>query len=306
MKFFNQLIYMQWKKYWKQTFNIFSGTLLSIIIVFLWMVVRIQTLSLYDPYIFASSIAVISIRNGTQTFVTMVDEIDRFINIKTSYLTLKNRFISLFSIIIFNQIINLINILILLIIFLPFKEIRSSFNNINWSMTIGGYVLLIMTANVISYLLIMIIKKNEFVRIIIEINYFLGVYLVGLVVPYELVYNHKTLVVMSYFVWYRYATNIFCSGYINATNFDFEGNNIHVDFGYNNDNKIAWVVAALILVLIIIMIVIIKIIKHNKIKSVNKRNYKYMKKQLFDFYNSFNTKKELEAFLKKQAGDKNE
>ncbi|ATX71563.1 ABC transporter permease [Spiroplasma clarkii] len=306
-KIFTHLFKIQWNNYWKDILNLFSGTILIVITLSIWMLIRSENGFLYDNYILGSCVGVVTVRTGMNNLSKNITNVNQIIKLE-SINSFRQRLQVYLSLFLFNHTINLINVAAVVGYATLFSRSIYIISNINWGMVIYAYFLILFTANLFALCLNLIFKNPELNEALMEFHYFTGVYLLGLVIPFYLIADHKLTLIASYFIFYRYSINIICAGWMNSKNFIIVNQDgSAVDLGYHENAWIPYVVSLLLVLVLGIIILSIIYIKHTKTKKRQLRRIMHRsKKYLQAKFKTMENKEELKKYLRAQEDQLNE
>ncbi|AGR41448.1 ABC transporter permease [Spiroplasma taiwanense] len=290
---FKSIWKIQWDNYKKDSFNIFSGWVITTITLVVWLAFKNSGSMTYDEFVLASAIGISGIRNCLFNFHKTLHDFKSTLFFERLFNTKISKTFIFGTMILFNQIMNSCVTLFLVGLSMLFPEQRQSIQSVNWFSFFLGFILLLLMSNLIAFILAFTIKKYEIAAVYGNIYYFGSVYLLGLGIPYSTLSSSQTIIIISFLFPQRYVLNIMDSGWIN----DFYMQN--ESFGYNGNFWIPYVVS---FILILVFLIILIFIFRRKFEYENKKYKRYSntKKHLAIIYSikRASTISELEEAMK--------
>jgi len=269
---FKTLWKLQMENYRKDIFNLFSGWIITIITLIVWLSFKDTSVGSnsikYDPFVVASAVGVSCIRNCLFNFIRTLNEFKAKNFFNKIFSTRVSKTFVFFSLIIFNHVINLLVSLIIVAIAMLYKDQRMSIQDVNWVMFISGYLLLVIMCNMIAFIVAFTIKKTEWALAIGNIYYYGAIFLLGLGIPYKLLAKNEFIIYISYIFPQRYALNIMDAGWINSSNMSYP--DFDQGFGYGGHTWIPYLVSIILIMGSLILVTII----FNKSFEFENRKYK--------------------------------
>ncbi|WP_339020454.1 ABC transporter permease [Spiroplasma endosymbiont of Atherix ibis] len=269
---FKIIFSMQVSNYKKDLFVIFSGWIVTILTLFIWLAFKNAGTGAndkglrVDDFIVASAIGMSIIRNCLYNFVKTLFDFKSTLFFEKLFSTSISKTFIFFIIILFNQLVNILVAVFMFAISMIFVEQRVLLLNINWFIFLLGFFLMAISSNLLALVIVFVIKKVEWALVIANIFYFLPVFLLGLGVPWSLLENNKPIMILGFFLPQRYFLNIMASGWVG---------DIHMQknqFGYGGNYWIAYIVSIAIIVILTLIIIYIFI---KKFEYENKKFQKY-------------------------------
>ncbi len=218
-KSFKDLYILSLKTFVYSPLNMFLGVFLVIFTLFIWLLFKGN-----NPFLFSSAIGALIVRNGIHTFHRALSNnkntgFDQRINN-----TGLNGFIKPGANILANFTINFCIIFLLMgLTLIFFKDQRTLFSSVNWTMFITGTISLWLLCVLISYTIFMFVKSTVVGSIYVSLIYIFSYNLLGCAFPYEVVAKIKWLNFILYFLPQRYMLNVMQAGWVNAKNLVYEG-----------------------------------------------------------------------------------
>ncbi|AKU79492.1 hypothetical protein [Spiroplasma turonicum] len=246
-------LYLLWiKSFIFSPLNVFLGVILIIFTQFIWLAFKGS-----DPFIFASAIGSLIVRNSCHTFYRTINmsRITGFTS-RITY-TKANNYLSPLSHLAASFTINFIVSLIMLgltVIF--FKEQRTLLSNVNWFMFVSGSILLWLLSILMCYTVYIYYKNYTLGNIVVIIIYMFCYNFLGLAFPYQSIAKLEWLNILLYLLPQRYMMNVMQAGWVNATSLVYSSPNFpssSVDFKLTNYLWLPYLVTFLFIFLFFII-----------------------------------------------------
>ncbi|WP_338984608.1 hypothetical protein [Spiroplasma endosymbiont of Diplazon laetatorius] len=248
LRTFRDLYLLSLKTFVYSPINMFLGVFLVIFTLFIWLTFKSD-----NPFLFASAIGTLIVRNGVHTFHRTLSN-----NKNTGFIgrinnTGLNVFIRPAANILANFTINfVITLILMLLTIIFFNDQRSLFSGVNWAMFIFGAISLWLLSVIISYSIFIYVKSTITGTIYVSLIYLFSYNLLGCAFPYEVIAKISWLNIILYFLPQRYMLNVMQAGWVNATNLNYAGidGKYKVDFRLGENLAIPFAVTyAMILIL---------------------------------------------------------
>ncbi|ASP28020.1 ABC transporter permease [Spiroplasma corruscae] len=213
-KVFNRLYWLWIKSFIFSPLNMFLGVVIIIFTQFIWLSFKST-----DPFIFASALGSLIVRNGCHTFYRTIN-MSRITGF-TERLTYSkaNNYLRPISHLAASLTINfIVGLIMLTLTVIFFKEQRQLVKNVNWYMFISGAFLLWLLSILICYTVYIFYKNYMLGNIVVIIIFMLCYNLLGLAFPYQSIAKLEWLNLILYFLPQRYMMNVMQAGWVNATN----------------------------------------------------------------------------------------
>ncbi|AHI53113.1 ABC transporter permease [Spiroplasma culicicola] len=269
---FKQIWVLQFENYKKDIFNLFSGWIITLITLLVWLTFKEtgsdQGLN-YDKFVLASALGVCGIRNCLFNFIRTIYEYKNTQFFDKVFSSNISKSFVFFTMILFNQVANIIVTMVLFLIAMLYSDQRAAVVDVNWWLFLSGYLLLLIMSNAFAFIISFLTKKLEWAHVIGNVYYFGSVYLLGLGIPYNELQKIDAIIYISYIFPQRYVLNIMASGWINDPKMQ------EVDFGYHDQLWIPYLVA---LVIIAISFMILYFIFKHAFEFENRRYKQYINK----------------------------
>ncbi|WP_339020453.1 hypothetical protein [Spiroplasma endosymbiont of Atherix ibis] len=254
-KSFKNLYWLAIKTFIYSPINMFLGVFLVIFTLFIWLLFKAD-----NPFLFASAIGTLIIRNGIQTFHRTLANNKNTGFVQRISNTGLNGFIRALANILANFTINfIISILLMSLTLIFFKEQRNLFSNVNWSMFITGAFFLWLLSVLISYSIFIFVDSTTVGAIYASLIYIFAYNLLGCAFPYEVIARIKWLNFILYFLPQRYMMNVMQAGWVNAKKLVFEGigeNHLYkVDFRLGGNLTIPYLVTFAFIFLLLFFLI---------------------------------------------------
>ncbi|AOG60660.1 ABC transporter permease [Spiroplasma helicoides] len=295
------LFRMQLRNYLRDKFNLFSGWIITLITLVVWLSFRDTTDGglTYDPFVLAGAIGVCGIRNCLFNFAKTIHEFknrDFFNRLFSTNISKKFIF---FAIVSFNICANFVVTLVTFLIAMIYPEQRDTIKNVNWLLFLVGYFLLLLISNLMAFIIVFAAKKLEWVYTIGNIYYFGSVYLLGLGLPFNVIVTQQWLFYITYLFPQRYMLSIMEAGWINAPSFKYKSSaGSDISFGYGDHPWIPYV-ASILIVFVAAVIVFASFKKVFEFENRKWKKYKNKNKHLGIIYSISRTTslQELESLI---------
>ncbi|QEH62094.1 hypothetical protein SCHIN_v1c08990 [Spiroplasma chinense] len=270
---FKELWRLQLDNYKKDLFNLFSGWIITLITLVVWLSFKDTSESAglkQDNFVLASAIGVSCIRNCLFNFIRTIhdfknkDFFNRLFSTKIS-----KRFVFTLMIL-FNQVANLIVTILFFCVGMLYKDQRIKVADVNWLMFSIGYILLIIMCNLMAFIIAFTQKKLEWALVLGNITYFGAIFLLGLGIPYTTLSTVPWLMKLTFIIPQRYILNIMQAGWIDSP--DFTIPNHDTGFGYNEN---AWIPYVTSVVWILFLALLLAFISVRAFEYENRKYKKY-------------------------------
>ncbi|ASP28019.1 ABC transporter permease [Spiroplasma corruscae] len=273
-KIFKIILGIQFTNYRSDIFLIFSGWFITIITMVVWLAFKNAGQNIvYDSFILASAIGIGTIRNCLFNFIKTIHDFKTNLFFQRLFSTSLSKSLVFTSMILFNQLVNLVVTGILIMIAMAFEDQRELIKNVNWAVFFAGFFLLVFLSNVMAFIIGMSCKKIELAFVIGNLYYYGPVYLLGLGIPYSTLEKSEGVIISSFLFPQRYMLNIMASGWVNDPRMEVNS------FSYGGNFWIPYLVSV---ILILISIIILVKIFRNMFEDMNKKykNFSNTKKHL--------------------------
>ncbi|WP_338983665.1 ABC transporter permease [Spiroplasma endosymbiont of Othius punctulatus] len=271
MKSFNILFKMQWDHYRKDIVTITYGWAITFITLIVWLTFK-QTdpgLFNYDPFVLASAIGVGTVRNCTHGVTRVLFNFKNQGFMSRVYMTPVSKRNFIMSIILFNTLVNFVISVALFSFGMIYLDQRSILGNVNWPMFLLGYLMLVVTSLLISFLIVEFVKSQDKASFWGNIFFYVCVWFLGLGVPYTELSQYEFFTYITYLFPQKYALNIMQSGWIGSTNFQIqEGAN----FGYSGHEFLPYLLGSLMIVILSCTLIFIYSKKYHSTKYTSSNN----------------------------------
>ncbi|QHX36852.1 ABC transporter permease [Spiroplasma sp. BIUS-1] len=267
---FKLIFSMQFSNYKKDAFVIFSGWIITTLTLVIWLAFKNESTGseeiLPDAFILASAMGMSVIRNCLFNFVKTIYDYKNSLFFEKIFSTNISKTFVFSTIILFNQMINIIVAIFMFSVGMLFSDQRDYLVNVNWPIFLLGFFLLAISSNLIALIIVFTTKKYEWASVIANLFYFLPVFLLGLGIPWRLLEKNKFIMAIGFLLPQRYFLNIMASGW--SGDITMQKN----QFWYNGHFWIPYVVS---IIIIVISLLIIGYIFIKKFEFENKRFQKY-------------------------------
>ncbi|WP_338984609.1 ABC transporter permease [Spiroplasma endosymbiont of Diplazon laetatorius] len=272
---FKIIFSMQLSNYKKDAFVIFSGWIITTLTLIIWLAFKNapvgestegESIVKIDDFILASAIGISVIRNCLFNFVKTLYDFKHTLFFEKLFSTSISKTFVFGTIILFNQLVNIIVAIFMFAIGMLFANQRIYLGNINWFIFLLGFLLLSISSNLIALIIVFTTKKYEWASVIANLFYFLPVFLLGLGIPWNLLEENKFVMIIGFFLPQRYFLNIMASGWVGDIKMQEN------DFWYNGNFWIPYLVSFAIIVILIIALIFIFV---KKFEYENKKFQKY-------------------------------
>lgn len=275
LSIFKEIWNLQFENYKKDLYNIFSGWIITLVIMLVWLTFRDTSIK-SDPFVLASAIGVVGIRNCGFNFVRTIYKLKQTKFFTRIFSTNISKGFTFFIIILFNQATNLLISAVFFGIGMLYADQSAKVVDVNWAMFIAGYLLLALMSNLLGFIIGFTVKKLDIAITIACFYYFGAIYFLGLGFPWTTLAKYKGFTIASYFFPQRYALNIMAAGWINRPDMTV---NETVDFGFGHHPWIPYVVSVVIILLgILTMILLLK--KEYEFGNKQYKRYRTVQKHL--------------------------
>ncbi|QHX35637.1 hypothetical protein STIUS_v1c00820 [Spiroplasma sp. TIUS-1] len=234
MKSFNILFKMQFDHYRQDIVTITYGWTLTFLTLFIWLTFK-QTnpnAFAYDPFVLASAIGVGTIRNCIHATTRILFNYKNQGFLNKIYSTPISKWNFLASIILFNVLINFIITTLLFTTAMLYADQRNNLNDVNWGMFLIGYLMLVITCILFSFLIVEYVKTNDKASFWSNVFFYTCVWFLGLGVPISEISQYEFFTYLTYLFPQKYAINIMQAGWIGATDFQIGIVDGGANFGY--------------------------------------------------------------------------
>ncbi|AUM62839.1 ABC transporter permease [Spiroplasma monobiae] len=267
---FKLIFSMQWSNYKKDSYVIFSGWIITTLTLVIWLAFKNEGTGnaeiVPDDFILASAIGISVIRNCLFNLVKTTFDFKKTLFFEKLFSTSISKTFVFGTIILFNQIVNIIVAIFMFSIGMLFSQQRAYLSNVNWPVFIIGFILLAISSNLIAFIIVFTTKKFEWASVIANLFYFLPMFLLGLGIPWTLLEGNKFIMIIGFAIPQRYFLNIMASGWSGRVTMPEN------DFWYKGHFWIPYLMSILIIVVLIIILVYIFI---KKFEFENKKFQKY-------------------------------
>ncbi|AUB31866.1 hypothetical protein [Spiroplasma floricola] len=266
-KSFKDLYWLSIKTFVYSPINMFLGVFLVIFTLFIWLFFKGD-----NPFLFASAIGTLIVRNGVQTFHRTLANNKNTGFVQRINNTGLNGFVRPLANILANFTINfIISVFLMFLTLIFFKEQRNLFSNVNWWMFITGTFCLWLLSVLISYSIFIFVDSTTVGGIYASLIYIFAYNLLGCAFPYEVIARINWLNIILYFLPQRYMMNVMQAGWVNAKNLVFEGigeNHLYkVDFRLGGNLAIPYLITFGFIFLLLFFLITFIIIKVRQTKK---------------------------------------
>jgi len=259
---------LQFENYIRDIFNLFSGWIITLVTLIVWLTFR-DTNIMGDPFVLASAIGIVSIRNCCFNFSRTINNLQETGFLMRIFNTKLAKPLFFTAAILFSQVTNLITILLFFGIGMLYGDQRLKVVDVNWIIFLVGYLLLVIMSNAIGFIIGLTAKNVDVTLAVSNVYYFGSIFFLGLGFPWTTLVQFRGLVIISYIFPQRYPLNIMASGWINRLDMTITD---EISFGFGN---YPWIPYLLSIIIIIGCIFLTSFIFNKKFEWNSKKYRRY-------------------------------